>query len=54
MTNSRREGEFAPDLSLFPPHCGWGERLNEKRRAILSQPPGVLRTSQDTRNRNAT
>lgn len=54
MTNSRREGEFAPDLSLFPPHCGRGERLNEKRGAILSQPPGVLRMGQATRNRNAT
>ena len=52
MTNSRKEGEFTPGPSLFPPHCHRGEGLSEKRGAIRFQE--LLRTGQATRNRNAT
>lgn len=52
MTNSRKEGEFAPGRSLFPPHCHRGEGLSEKTGAIRFQE--LLRTGQATRNRNAT
>lgn len=41
MTNTRRGGEFAPGLSLFPPNCRRGEGLKEKRGAILFQFPVV-------------